>query len=1294
MKPLEKLFKKGQYLCVKVIQLETKAITLSVNPNDINGDKYHGQLHKGLVICGAVSDIEDHGFAIDVGIKNVRAFLPIEKTKTKFSIGSLVYGCIDELSCTATTSTIILKTNKLNEIGMVELNEDQNPVLDLIVPGTIVPFTLTKVLKNGLEGTIYDTFVSYVNENYLTEPLHRPNDYTIGLQFEARLLYVTPLTKHAALTMNFGKVKFTGDDGILPVGNIIEEAVSMGQSSGSILLKLNRTAKGIIKMKSIKSKYKSNYDSRTALLQYAKSTKHKVRIMDYDPLERVYICTDNEYALEQTYFSINDIAVGDVVNAQITMVLKDKGYAVKIGRIRGYIHNIDCAAGNLAVKATIKARVLFVDHGDNTVQLTNRTEFLKSKNILGNINQVELDKIFTGIIVKETPTMYLVRFFNKIRGVVNKDNIGLPELSVSSLREGVILDFKITDLRNGKIFLKAARDIDSCDHLGTVVSAKLECLYPTGAQIKIKKLNLTGNIPVNYFTDFIPMAEAVFNAMKEGQKLKVVNLMNQIYSLRDTEYYQQSPPLTFQEVQVGDVLKCFVRSFEKGIVEIICPLKDYRQSLKLHINKILSTSLSNPKDFELKPDTVIYVRVTDKLSTAKTLGVSAKLEDVWNGNSDSSVDLMQKYFHDMDLVRSSAEEKGKPIAIYRVGQKVKGTIVEKLDELEILVLTLDNGISSLCRNVQVKKYNVGDTVEGKIVWIDYVRQVVDLVINPQAMAHIKEDQIVDDDLLKEKTRCKGHVILVRDDLILVSIGGKGPLVHIAPRFHMNDFQPTLINSFACYGKANVHLLKVVEGRLVGMFEENYKQCQSFMQVYEQKHAVINKKRAESKRKRVEEIQDDDNTADEEEPGSILRLKPSNDDDLEPPKKKKKKHLKGLTKGKVNPNSVKLNVKNKQKKKFTVKKNGTENTGNIENMFKNQLDGAMDFNTKNKKKQKNNIIEQKKKNYVSLQVAKEKEKTKKAKSFQKEIDLVSVETKFQVEKLNNILSNQQSVMQNSFGRQKKRKLDSIPDTVDSKLTVKKMKNCFSNEKKIESQKMTQEIEIKNVKNKKLSIIKIDRPSQKDSTSNDHPKPTHAVPGAEGFWSNKPLQEIDISQENDDDDALTGTDPTSKSKFGKNSEPKSVRDFDRLLLHSPDDSKLWIKYMKFHMKAFEIEKAKGVGQRALKIINYRNENDKLNIWMELLKIEIQHGTSESFNTLFREAILRNQPLNIYSKTFGLLIESEKIPQINGLLGTMMKKYKPHAEMWKITAETYYQINVPEKAKELLERAYKSLPKDERM
>ena len=93
------------------------------------------------------------------------------------------------------------------------------------------------------------------------------------------------------------------------------------------------------------------------------------------------------------------------------------------------------------------------------------------------------------------------------------------------------------------------------------------------------------------------------------------------------------------------------------------------------------------------------------------------------------------------------------------------------------------------------------------------------------------------------------------------------------------------------------------------------------------------------------------------------------------------------------------------------------------------------------------------------------------------------------------------------------------------------------------------------------------------------------------------------------------------------PEVAEDFERFLLGSPSSSYLWIKYMAFQLQMTEIEKAREIGDRALKMINFRESQEKMNVWVALLNLENSYGTAESLLKTFEKAVSYNEPKHIY-------------------------------------------------------------------
>lgn len=106
------------------------------------------------------------------------------------------------------------------------------------------------------------------------------------------------------------------------------------------------------------------------------------------------------------------------------------------------------------------------------------------------------------------------------------------------------------------------------------------------------------------------------------------------------------------------------------------------------------------------------------------------------------------------------------------------------------------------------------------------------------------------------------------------------------------------------------------------------------------------------------------------------------------------------------------------------------------------------------------------------------------------------------------------------------------------------------------------------------------------------------------------------------------------------PESNADFERLLLGSPNSSYLWIQYMSFQIQLSEIEKAREVAQRALKTINFREEQEKLNVWIALLNLENIYGTEQTIEDTFKDAVRRNDPKTVYLGLATIFEQSEKL------------------------------------------------------
>ncbi|XP_053245269.1 protein RRP5 homolog isoform X1 [Podarcis raffonei] len=161
-----------------------------------------------------------------------------------------------------------------------------------------------------------------------------------------------------------------------------------------------------------------------------------------------------------------------------------------------------------------------------------------------------------------------------------------------------------------------------------------------------------------------------------------------------------------------------------------------------------------------------------------------------------------------------------------------------------------------------------------------------------------------------------------------------------------------------------------------------------------------------------------------------------------------------------------------------------------------------------------------------------------------------------------------------------------------------------------------------------------------------------------------------------------------------QPQTADDFDRLLLGNPDSSILWLQYMAFHLQATEIEKARAVAERALKTISFREEQEKLNVWVALLNLENMYGTEEALMKVFERAIQYNEPLKVFQQLADIYSGSEKYKQADDLYNTMLKRFRQEKSVWVKYATFLLKRGLVEAAHKLLPRALKCLPVKEHL
>jgi rRNA biogenesis protein RRP5 len=134
------------------------------------------------------------------------------------------------------------------------------------------------------------------------------------------------------------------------------------------------------------------------------------------------------------------------------------------------------------------------------------------------------------------------------------------------------------------------------------------------------------------------------------------------------------------------------------------------------------------------------------------------------------------------------------------------------------------------------------------------------------------------------------------------------------------------------------------------------------------------------------------------------------------------------------------------------------------------------------------------------------------------------------------------------------------------------------------------------------------------------------------------------------------------------PESVGDFERLLVGSPNSSVIWMSFMAFQLQLSEVDKAREIAERALKTISFREEDEKLNIWVAYLNLENSFGTEDSLEEVFKRATQYMDSRTVYEKMGKIYTMSGKIDKACNVYDAMCKKFNGETtSVW----ETYGQM-----------------------
>jgi len=157
-----------------------------------------------------------------------------------------------------------------------------------------------------------------------------------------------------------------------------------------------------------------------------------------------------------------------------------------------------------------------------------------------------------------------------------------------------------------------------------------------------------------------------------------------------------------------------------------------------------------------------------------------------------------------------------------------------------------------------------------------------------------------------------------------------------------------------------------------------------------------------------------------------------------------------------------------------------------------------------------------------------------------------------------------------------------------------------------------------------------------------------------------------------------------------DPRNVEDFERLLLTEGDTSIVWIRYMAFHLKMSDLEKARQVAERAVKHVGFSEAQERFNAWVAYMNLECTFGTEETADALFKRAAAHNDARQVHMQLARIHERNKKPELATKVYDTVCKKFAQSKSVWLAFLTFLYQQGDLEGARKTLPKCLAALPR----
>ena len=344
---------------------------------------------------------------------------------------------------------------------------------------------------------LLDVTADDVHTRKLKENEDKSTHVIVGKKLRGRLLYNFPLSDTPKLgfstlqhILDLQSSTSSGSDKVqgLSVSDIVSEAAVVRVEDGlGIYLAVSANAEGFAHISRL-SDHKIDSISET-VGPYKIGSHHKARILDYNPIDNLFLVSLQPKVIEQPFLRVEDVKVGQLVDGKVSKVLIGEngitGLIVDLTQdVSGLVPSIHLSDSVLQHPEkkfregiSVKARVLSTDPDKRQVRLTLKKTLVNSdQKVWKTYDDVAVGDTSPGTLVKVDSYGALVQFYGSVKGF----------LPVSEMSEAYIKD-ATEHFRVGQVVTVHAINVNAEDERMTV-SCRDPSVYNLSAESTLASL--------------------------------------------------------------------------------------------------------------------------------------------------------------------------------------------------------------------------------------------------------------------------------------------------------------------------------------------------------------------------------------------------------------------------------------------------------------------------------------------------------------------------------------------------------------------------------------------------------------------------------------------------------------------------------------------------------------------------------------------------------------------------------------------------------------------------------------